>query len=141
MTEQVPVHVEIASTIKPNAGRTGKPRKAAESRSHRAGLRFPVGRVGRAMRSGRYGARVANTAPIYLAAVMEYLTAEVLELAGNVAIETKKVRITPRHLTLAIRNDDELEKLLAHVTLSQGGVSPHILKILLPPEKKQPTPE
>ena len=61
--------------------------------------------------------------------------------AGNVAKETKKVRITPRHLTIAIRGDDELEKLLSHVTLSQGGILPQILKVLLPPEKTKPTSE
>ncbi|KAJ7713902.1 hypothetical protein B0H14DRAFT_2297922, partial [Mycena olivaceomarginata] len=61
-----------------------------------------------------------------------YLAAEILELAGNAVRDNKKHCIVPRHLQLAIRNDEELGKLLGSVVISQGGVVPHIDAALLP---------
>ncbi|XP_053675214.1 uncharacterized protein LOC128725484 [Anopheles nili] len=110
----------------------GKVKGKAKSRSNRAGLQFPVGRIHRLLRKGNYAERVGAGAPVYLAAVMEYLAAEVLELAGNAARDNKKTRIIPRHLQLAIRNDEELNKLLSGVTIAQGGVLPNIQAVLLP---------
>ncbi|XP_008403533.1 histone H2A, sperm-like [Poecilia reticulata] len=106
--------------------------KQAKTRSSRAGLQFPVGRVHRLLRKGNYAQRVGAGAPVYLAAVLEYLTAEILELAGNAARDNKKTRIIPRHLQLAVRNDEELNKLLGGVTIAQGGVLPNIQAVLLP---------
>lgn len=106
--------------------------KAKKSRSSRAGLQFPVGRIHRLLRKGNYAERVGASAPVYLAAVLEYLSAEILELAGNAARDNKKSRIIPRHLQLAVRNDEELNKLLAGVTIAQGGVLPNIQAVLLP---------
>merc|ERR1712202_69645 len=93
----------------------------SKSRSSRAGLQFPVGRIHRLLRKGNYGHRVGAGAPVYMAAVLEYLTAEILELAGNAARDNKKTRIIPRPLQLAIRNDEEPNKLLGKVTIAQGG--------------------
>lgn len=104
----------------------------SQSRSSRAGLQFPVGRIHRHLRKGNYAQRVGAGAPVYLAAVLEYLAAEILELAGNAARDNKKTRIIPRHLQLAIRNDEELNKLLGNVTIAQGGVLPNIHSVLLP---------
>ncbi|XP_045199983.1 histone H2A-like [Mercenaria mercenaria] len=113
-------------------GKGGKAKSKAKSRSSRAGLQFPVGRIHRLLRKGNYAERVGAGAPVYLAAVLEYLAAEVLELAGNAARDNKKSRIIPRHLQLAIRNDEELNKLLSGVTIAQGGVLPNIQAVLLP---------
>ena len=96
------------------------------SRSAKAGLQFPVGRVARYLKAGKYATRVGAGAPVYLAAVLEYLAAEVLELAGNASRDNKKSRIVPRHIQLAIRNDEELSKLLGNVTIAPGGVLPPI---------------
>ena len=106
--------------------------KKGTSKSAKAGLQFPVGRIGRFLKKGKYAARVGGGAPVYLAAILEYLTAEILELAGNAARDNKKTRIVPRHLQLAVRNDEELNKLLAGVTIASGGVLPNIHAVLLP---------
>ena len=112
-------------------GKGGK----STSRSAKAGLQFPVGRVARYMRNQRVASRIGAGAPVYLAAVLEYLAAEILELAGNAARDNKKSRIIPRHVQLAVRNDEELNKLLAGVTIASGGVLPNIHSQLLPKKK------
>ncbi|CAL1382039.1 unnamed protein product [Linum trigynum] len=89
--------------------------KKSTTRSTKAGLQFPVGRVACFWKTGKYAERVGAGAPIYLAAVLEYLAAEVLELAGNAARDNKKTRVVPRHVQLAVRNDEELSKLLGSV--------------------------
>ena len=81
--------------------------------------------------------RIGAGAPVYLAAVLEYMAAEVLELAGNAARDNKKSRIIPRHITLAVRNDEELNKFLGGVTVAQGGVLPNIHSVLLPKKSKK----
>ena len=105
------------------------------SRSAKAGLQFPVGRIASHLKKGRYAKRIGGGAPVYLAAVLEYLAAEILELAGNAARDNKKMRIVPRHLQLAVRNDEELNKLLGGVTIASGGVLPNIHAVLLPKGK------
>jgi histone H2A len=117
------------------SGRGKGSSKKAISRSAKAGLQFPVGRVARYLKAGKWATRVGAGAPVYLAAVLEYLCAEVLELAGNASRDNKKTRIVPRHIQLAIRNDEELSKLLGTVTIAAGGVLPNIHQVLLPKNK------
>lgn len=117
-------------------GKGGRGEKKSVSSSAKAGLQFPVGRIGRYLKQGKYAARMGAGAPVYLAAVLEYLCAEILELAGNAARDNKKSRIVPRHITLAVKNDEELNKLLGNVTIAAGGVLPNIHAVLLPKKAK-----
>jgi len=116
-------------------GKGGK--SSSTSRTKRAGITFPVGRVARYIRNGRYATRIGAGAPVYTAAVMEYLCAEVLELAGNAAKDNKRARITPRFILLAIKNDEELSSFMSDITISEGGVLPRIQPSLLPKSKKR----
>ncbi|KAF4564579.1 histone H2A [Pleurotus pulmonarius] len=123
---------KVSGKSKSGKAAGGEGASKSQSRSSKAGLQFPVGRVHRLLKKGNYAQRVGAGAPVYLAAVLEYLAAEILELAGNAARDNKKHRIVPRHLQLAIRNDEELSKLLGDVVISQGGVVPFINPELLP---------
>ena len=126
---------------KGKGGGRGKGAGKSVSRSSKAGLQFPVGRIHRHLKLGGFADRIGAGAPVYLAAVLEYLSAEVLELAGNAARDNKKSRINPRHIQLAIRNDEELNKMLGSATIPSGGVLPNIHQALLPVKKTKASQE
>ena len=112
-------------------GARGKKATGGKTKSAKAGLTFPVARLGRFLKKGRYAKRVGAGAPVYMAAVLEYVVAELLELSGNAAKDNKKTRILPRHIQLAVKNDEELNKFVGHATISSGGVMPNIHAVLL----------
>ncbi|PKI84490.1 histone H2A.Z [Malassezia vespertilionis] len=117
---------------------TQKEAKKPVSQSVRAGLQFPVGRIHRHLKQrASSNLRVGAKAAVYTSAILEYLTAEVLELAGNASKDLRVKRITPRHLQLAIRGDEELDTLI-RATIAGGGVLPYIHKSLIKnPGKKK----
>lgn len=113
----------------------GKKRHNPISATVRAGLQFSVGRVARMMKKWMVAKRYSKAAAVYAAAVVEYLCAEILELAGNSTRDNKKVRIRNRDIMLAVSMDGELMHLFKHVVIPQGGVMPGIHPFILP--KKQ----
>eukprot|EP00441_Pelagodinium_beii_P044275 CAMPEP_0197627280 /NCGR_PEP_ID=MMETSP1338-20131121/5935_1 /TAXON_ID=43686 ORGANISM="Pelagodinium beii, Strain RCC1491" /NCGR_SAMPLE_ID=MMETSP1338 /ASSEMBLY_ACC=CAM_ASM_000754 /LENGTH=158 /DNA_ID=CAMNT_0043197963 /DNA_START=98 /DNA_END=574 /DNA_ORIENTATION=+ len=116
----------------PASKKAKKTRKDPKTTSFKSGLCFPVARFRKALKDGGYAKRTKVGGAIYLTAVIEYIVAEILELAGNAAKEQKKTRIIPRHIQLAIRNDEELNKYMSNVTIQGGGVIPNIHTVLMP---------
>ena len=68
------------------------------TQSAQAGINFPVGRIGRMLRDSNFTSRVGASAPVALAAVIEYIVAEIMEVAGNFCKQEERQRITPRHI-------------------------------------------
>ena len=103
-------------------------------KAKRAGLQFPPSLLKKIIKSYT-NKRIGQGSPVYLAAVMEYLCAEILELAGNAAHDNRRSRITARDLQLCIRNDEELNNLFHNVFIPGGGVLLGIHSALLPKKK------
>ena len=126
-------------SAKPSPGRRSKPvapaRAKAVSTATRADLLFAVPRVTKLMRRDRLAGTVGRSSGLVMAAVMEYLTSEVLELAGNLCQEGRRHRIKPRDLMLAIANDEELSKVVSGAIFHESGVAPHVEPALLPQKK------
>ena len=106
----------------------------ADIGASRSGLNFPVAATHRRLRRDAEGAaRVNKGAAVYVTAVLEYLTAEVLELAGNQAREAKRSQIMPEHITRAIAQDEELSDLIAQQQITAFQETKKA-----PPKKKSP---
>ncbi|XP_008584649.1 PREDICTED: histone H2A-Bbd type 1-like [Galeopterus variegatus] len=104
-------------------------RRRTLSRSSRAELQFPVSRVDRLLREGGYSQRLSSSAPVFMAAVLEYLTANVLELAGKEADNCRRKRISPEHVQRALDSNQQLQSLFQH------GTEPQVKE--MPKRKKQ----
>jgi len=111
--------------------------KTKVSRSKRAGLVFPVGRIGRLVKKGTALKRVSANAPVYVAAVTEYIMAEILELAVDSAKARRRNRVTTRDIRLALSNDNELSAFVGSATVPSAGVNPGIHNFLLPLKKSK----
>merc|ERR1712169_96712 len=114
----------------------GKGRKKPVRLEKQVGLSFPCSRVTRHCRKAKVAKRISKRTGVFASAVMEYIAAEVLELAGNACKERKKLTIFPKHLQTAIRSDEELNEFLRTVTIRNAHVLPHINEALIKKKKK-----
>ena len=89
------------------------------------------------MKRDRLNKSIRRDSSVYMAGVLDYLSQEILELAGNIADRDKKKRINPRHIKLALNDDEELCKLFGSAVIHEGGVAPHIEPALLPKKGKK----
>ena len=121
-----------SGTKKARGARAGAPHKATVTMGKRTDLMFPVGKVQRLLRRDRSNVRIGRGAGIVLTAAMEYLTSEILELAGSLAEEAGQKRIRPRHIALALAQDEELSRMLGSSVIHEGGVRPNIHPALFP---------
>jgi histone H2A len=87
--------------------------KKSVSKSQKAGLTFPVARINRFMKGNSGMKRIGGSAPVYMTAVLEYVTAEIMELAGNGTKKAGRKTVTPDDLTSALRGDVDLAKVFA----------------------------
>ena len=96
----------------------GNSAKPSVTTGVKAGLKFPVSRIGRMMRRDRIAKSTGKNSQVVMTAMLEYVSSEILELAGSVALDMNKKRIVPRHLMLAIGGDEELSKLCSSAIFS-----------------------
>ncbi len=104
------------------------------TRQNRAGIIFPPSVAEKYLRDFGYSkAMVNNTAPVALAAGLEYLAGEILNNASVFAKQNKRVRITIRDLELGVRTDRDINSFFHENNLSflGGGVVPYIHPNLL----------
>lgn len=123
------------------SGRNNKKETKRVSKAQRAGIVFPPTRFATKAREQTGAERMSAGVGVYLAAVTEYLTAEVLDIAASVARTNKRKRIIPRDIQLGVLNDLELNSLLGKATIAQGGVLPNVLQVLLPTKSKNAKPQ
>ena len=97
----------------------------------KSGLIFPVTRIRGLIRKGRYADKISPKCAIGVAAVLEYLTAEIIEMSGDNCFDGEhnviSTTVRPRHISLAIKGDEEMNRALGpDVIIPMGGVIPFI---------------
>ena len=111
-------------------------RKPTVSKSARAELEMPVGRIGRHLRRGCYFKRYSDATAVYLAAVIEFLCKEVLDMAGIACKNDGRQRIKPDHIFQGIQEDESFVELFDNIVISEGGFTEHIDPSLLYTKKE-----
>lgn len=130
---------EKKKTVTQNSLPTQSEKVERQTMHSKARILFPVARVLKKMKKGRYADRISSKSAVSVAAVLEYLTAEMIEMSGEFCLENEKKSnvIKPRHICLAVRKDEEMNAAIgANVIIPMGGVIPFIHDELQKKKKK-----
>ncbi|XP_014795543.1 PREDICTED: histone H2A-beta, sperm-like [Calidris pugnax] len=101
-------------------GREAKTKKSRSSRSSQAGLLFPVSRIDRQLRRGLFARHFSARAPVYLAAVLQWVTHKIVDAAAVVCKKSKQKRISPSHMEAALQRCSGLQQLLRGTVRPRG---------------------
>ncbi len=105
-----------------------------QRKSEKAGLIFPVSRVHKKLKEADFAVpRSSRYAAVFLAAVLEYMITEVLDLSIRSAALKKKTRISPTDIRVSIKNDAALDKLFKDAIIPGSATTPHVNSA--PPKK------
>merc|ERR1712093_411804 len=120
----------------PKHNKSGDKKKVAMQT--KAGLKFPVGRLKRYLRLHKLSNvnRVGASAAVFMAATLEYPTAEIMEPSGDRCKEDKRQRVKPRHILLSVKADEELSKIMSGQFPREAGMEPKDIHPELLPKKK-----
>jgi histone H2A len=105
--------------------------RSAKALTKQAGLAFPVKKVKRLLKRVVDSHQIQTTAAVCMSTALEYLTAELLELAGNACREQAAARALPkvirlRHLRAAIAGDEELDALMIRLSVKHRTHRPSL---------------
>ena len=107
-------------------GKGGCSEENSASSSEKSGLQFPVGRISSHLRQGKFATRVTKGTHVFLESVIGCPCVEILQLVGNIELKNKKSLMIPTRVTLAAKNDEQLNELLGSATIAAGVVLQNI---------------
>ncbi|XP_015727731.1 late histone H2A.2.2-like [Coturnix japonica] len=120
----------------PSTSQEAKAKKSRSSRSSRAGLLFPVSRIERQLRRGQFAERFGACAPVYLAAVLQWVTQKIMDMAGKISKKSNQQCISPQHLQMSVKSSSILKHLLGSEPEYHGGDVPQSQCTALSKRKK-----
>ena len=100
---------------------TQKERKRPVRKQDKAAIEFPVGRIGRHLRKNSYFTRISEGASIYIAAALQHIINDILDLAVEVVNDDGRKRIIPGHILRGIIEDEEIKSLFKNALIFEGG--------------------
>lgn len=124
-----------------NNYKNSKKDKTLTCKQTKAGIIFPPSLIEKFLRNFDYNKiMISALAPVYLAAVLEYITYEILDLSNTNCKDNKRIRINIRDMEVSIRNDNELNDLFTYLNINMlgGGVIPFIHSSILNKTNKKP---